>query len=110
MIATGSEPKDIPGLETDGERVLNSDHILELEEPPRSIVVVGAGAIGCEFASFFADIGTEVTLIEMMPTCVPMEDADAGKALGKALAARGVNVMTSAKRARGPDAELRRRR
>jgi dihydrolipoamide dehydrogenase len=97
VIATGSEPKDIPGLKADGDRVLNSDHLLQLEEAPKSVAVVGAGAVGCEFASFFADIGTEVTLIEMMPTCVPLDDADAGKALAKAFTARGVNVMTSAK-------------
>ena len=97
VIATGSEPKEIPGLETDGERILNSDHLLQLEAAPKSLVIVGAGAVGCEFASFFTDIGTEVTLIEMMPTCVPLEDADAGKVLAKSLAARGVNVMTSAK-------------
>jgi len=97
VIATGSQPKQIPGLETDGERILNSDHLLALEEAPKSIVIIGAGAVGCEFASFYADIGTEVTLIEMLPTCVPLEDADAGKIVGKALAERGVNVMTSAK-------------
>lgn len=97
VIATGSQPKQIPGLETDGERILNSDHLLALDEAPKSLVIVGAGAVGCEFASFFADIGTEVTLLEMLPTCVPLEDADAGKVLGKALAERGVNVMTSAK-------------
>lgn len=97
VIATGSQPKQIPGLETDGERILNSDHLLALEAPPKSIAIIGAGAVGSEFASFFTDIGTEVTLIEMLPTCVPLEDADAGKVLGKALAERGVNVMTSAK-------------
>ena len=97
VIATGSQPKQIPGLETDGERILNSDHLLALEAPPKSIAIIGAGAVGSEFASFFTDIGTQVTLIEMLPTCVPLEDADAGKVLGKALAERGVNVMTSAK-------------
>lgn len=97
VIATGSQPKDIPGLEADGKHVLNSDHLLELEELPKSIVIIGAGAIGCEFASFFADAGTEVTLIEMLPTVVPLEEADAGKALAKALASRGVNIMTSAR-------------
>jgi dihydrolipoamide dehydrogenase len=97
VIATGSQPKQIPGLETDGERILNSDHLLALEGAPKSIAIIGAGAVGCEFASFFADIGTEVTLIEMLATCVPLEDADAGKVVGKALAERGVNVMTSAK-------------
>lgn len=96
IMATGSQPKEISGLETDGKQVLNSDHLLELDELPQSIVIVGAGAIGCEFASFFADVGSEVTLIEMLPTVVPLEDADVGKALAKALAARGVNIMTSA--------------
>ena len=97
IIATGSQPKDVPGLEADGKQVLSSDHLLELEELPGSIVIVGAGAIGCEFASFFADAGSEVTLIEMLPTVVPLEEADVGKALAKALAARGVNIMTAAR-------------
>jgi dihydrolipoamide dehydrogenase len=97
VIATGSRPKDIPGMEVDGERILNSDHLLQLERIPQSILIVGAGAVGCEFASFYADVGAEVTLIEMMPGLVPLEDADMGRALGKSLAARGVNVMTSAR-------------
>ena len=97
VIATGSQPKDIPGMEVDGERILNSDHLLQLEDIPQSILIVGAGAVGCEFASFYADVGSEVTLIEMMPTVVPLEDAALGQALGKSLAARGVNVMTAAR-------------
>jgi dihydrolipoamide dehydrogenase len=97
VVATGSQPKEIPGLETEGQRILNSDHLLQLESPPKSIAIVGAGAIGCEFASFFADIGTQVTLIEMLATCVPLEDADAGKVVAKSFTERGVNVMTSAK-------------
>ncbi len=76
LIATGSRPMDIPGMEVDGERVVNSDHLLQLEQIPKSILVVGAGAVGCEFASFYADVGSEVTLIEMMPAIVPLEDAD----------------------------------
>lgn len=96
IIATGSKPKQIPGLEPDGTRILDSDHLLQIESPPRSIAVIGGGAIGSEFASFFADISTEVTLIEMMPTIVPLEDADLGKALARSLASRGANVMTSA--------------
>jgi dihydrolipoamide dehydrogenase len=97
VLATGSRPKDIPGMEVDGERILNSDHLLQLEEIPKSILIVGAGAVGCEFASFYAGVGSEVTLIEMVPAVVPLEDADVGRALGKSLAARGVNVMTSAR-------------
>jgi dihydrolipoamide dehydrogenase len=97
IIATGSECGDIPGLEVDGERIISSDHLLELEELPASIAIVGAGAVGCEFASFFADIGVPTTLIEMLPSVVPMEDVDAGRVLGKSFASRGVEVMTSTK-------------
>ena len=97
VIATGSQPKEIPGLETDGDRILNSDHLLTLEQAPKSIAIIGGGAIGCEFASFFADIGTQVTLIEMLATLVPLEDSDAGKVVAKAFTERGVTVMTSAK-------------
>jgi dihydrolipoamide dehydrogenase len=97
VIATGSEPRDIPGLEVDGERILSSDHLLELEELPASIAIIGAGAVGCEFASFFADAGIPTTLIEMLPSVVPLEDADAGRVLAKSFASRGVEVLTSAK-------------
>ena len=97
VIASGSRPQDIPGLEADGDRILNSDHVLALDELPKSILIIGAGAVGCEFASFFVDAGTEVTLVEMMPTLVPLEDPDIGKALAKSLAARGVNIMTAAR-------------
>lgn len=95
VIATGSQPKQIPGLETDGAHIHDSDSLLQLESPPASIVIVGAGAIGCEFASFFTDIGSEVTLVEMMPTIVPLEEPDIGKALAKALEARGATVLTA---------------
>lgn len=97
LIATGSEPKGLPGLEVDGDKIVTSDHVLALDQLPRSIAIIGAGAVGCEFASFFADIGVETTLVEMMPTCVPLEDADAGKVLQKGLGTRGANVMTNAK-------------
>jgi len=97
IVATGSRPKGLSGIEPDGNGVVTSDELLEREEAPKSIAIIGGGAIGCEFASFFADIGSEVTLIEALPALVPLEDRDAGKALAKAFAARGVNVMTSAK-------------
>ncbi len=96
VVATGSRPKGLPGLEPDGDRILTSDEMLELEEAPKSIAIIGGGAIGCEFASFFTDIGTKVTLIEALPALVPLEDSDAGKAVAKAFAARGVDVMTAA--------------
>lgn len=97
VIATGSQPRQIPGLEVDGERIHDSDSLLQLEELPKSIVIIGAGAVGSEFASFFTDIGAEVTLVEMMETIVPLEEPDIGKALAKALEARGATVLTSAK-------------
>ena len=93
----GSVPKDLPHIKADGKRIINSDHILRLTEVPKSMLVIGAGAVGCEFASFLIDVGVDVTLIEMLPTVVPLEDADCGKALAKALSARGVNVLTSAR-------------
>jgi dihydrolipoamide dehydrogenase len=96
VLATGSAPKDVHGLEADGVSILTSDHLLQLDEQPKSLIIVGAGAIGCEFASYFVDTGTKVTLIETMETCVPLEDRDAGKLLAKSLVARGANVMTSA--------------
>src|SRR2546428_1637289 len=95
IIATGSQPKDIPGMEVDGERILNSDHLLQLERIPKSILIVGAGAVGCEFASFYTDVGVEVTLIEIMPTIVSLEDPAVCQTLADSLAARGFIFMIS---------------
>jgi dihydrolipoamide dehydrogenase len=83
ILATGSAPKPIPGLETDGVRVLNSDHILDLTEVPAHLVILGAGAIGVEFASVFSRLGSKVTLVEFMDTILPLEDADIGTELAK---------------------------
>ena len=83
ILATGSAPKDIPGLETDGQRVLNSDHILELTDLPDHLVILGAGAIGVEFASVFCRLGSKVTLVEFMDTILPLEDEDIGLELAK---------------------------
>jgi len=85
IVATGSGPKDIPGLETDGLRVLNSDHILDLAELPAHLVILGAGAIGVEFASVFSRLGSKVTLVEFMDTILPLEDEDIGLELAKIL-------------------------
>jgi dihydrolipoamide dehydrogenase len=97
VLATGSRPKELPGLPVDGSAILNSDQILELETPPNSIVIVGGGSIGAEFASFYLDVGSDVTVVEMMPTLLPLEDEDLGKALARSLAARGANILTSAR-------------
>ena len=85
ILATGSAPKPIPGLETDGIRVLNSDHILDIKELPAHLVILGAGAIGVEFASVFSRLGSKVTLVEFMDTILPLEDEDIGLELAKIL-------------------------
>lgn len=83
ILATGSAPKPIPGLETDGLRVVNSDHILDLTELPNHLVILGGGAIGVEFASVFSRLGSKVTLVEFMDTLLPLEDGDIGTELAK---------------------------
>ena len=88
ILATGSVVKELPGLETDGVRVLNSDHVLDLKEVPQHLVILGAGAIGVEFASVFARLGSQVTLVEFMDRILPIEDAAIGEELSKLLAKR----------------------
>ncbi len=97
MIATGSVPRDIPIAPADGERILNSDHILELRKVPGSLAVLGAGAVGTEFASIYASFGSKVTLIEMLPRVLPIEDEEVSAELQKALRKRGIEVMTGTK-------------
>ena len=95
IIATGSRPKPLPGLVPDGERILTSDEALRLDHVPTSIAVVGAGAVGVEFASLFNDLGSQVTLIEFLPSVVPLEDEEIGKELARRLSRRGVKVLTA---------------
>ncbi|HYO16015.1 MAG TPA: dihydrolipoyl dehydrogenase [Thermoanaerobaculia bacterium] len=97
MIATGSVPRDIPIAPADGERILNSDHVLELRRVPASLAVLGAGAVGTEFASIYASFGAKVTLIEMLPRVLPIEDEEVSAELQKALRKRGLDVMTGTK-------------
>ncbi len=99
MIATGSRTKGIPqiGLELDGGTVISSDEALFLEQTPRSIAIVGAGAVGCEFADIFNAFGSQVTLIEALPRILPIEDAEASDALAKAYRKRGITMHPGAK-------------
>ena len=87
LIATGSKPKSLPGMAPDGKQILTSDEILQLKEVPKSLIVIGAGAVGMEFASVFARFGSSVTVIEMLPRILPLEDeeisAEAHKVLAK---------------------------
>lgn len=86
VLATGSVPRDLPGLEADGKRVLNSDHLLDMAELPSHLVILGGGAIGVEFASVFARLGSKVTLVELMDQLLPIEDEAIGAELEKILA------------------------
>jgi dihydrolipoamide dehydrogenase len=95
IVATGSVPRDIAIAPADGERILNSDHILELAKVPGSLAVLGAGAVGTEFASIYASFGAKVTLIEMLPRCLPIEDEEVSAELQRALRKRGLDVLTS---------------
>jgi dihydrolipoamide dehydrogenase len=97
ILATGSVPSTLPSITIDHQRILNSDSILVLPQVPRSLVVLGAGAVGTEFASLFAHLGAQVTLIEFMPNVLPIEDVDISKELEKQLRRRKLEVLTSTK-------------
>jgi dihydrolipoyl dehydrogenase len=99
VIATGSRVKGIPqiGLEIDKGSVISSDEALFLEKPPATLAIVGAGAVGCEFADIFNAFGTKVTLIEVLPRILPLEDAEASDALSKSYKKRGISVFAGAK-------------
>jgi len=90
VIATGSSARELPGLPFDGERVISSDHALELQEVPKSVIIVGAGAIGCEWASLFSDLGGEVQLVEALPRLLPLEDKEMSDQLQRIFTRRGV--------------------
>ena len=94
IIATGSRPKQLPGVAADGEVVLTSDEALKLNRAPASAIVLGAGAVGVEFASLYRSSGAEVTLVEMLPNLVPLEDADVGVELRRQFEARGITCLT----------------
>ena len=90
VLATGSEPKSLPGLEIDGDRVINSDHALQLDRVPGSVVILGGGVIGVEFASVWRSFGAEVTIVEMLPQLLPLEDETSAKLLQRAFRRRGI--------------------
>ncbi|MBA2769207.1 MAG: dihydrolipoyl dehydrogenase [Sporichthyaceae bacterium] len=97
VLATGSTPKSLPGLEIDGQRVLSSDHALRLDSVPASVVVLGGGVIGCEFASVWKSFGAEVTIVEALPHLVPLEDEQASKMLERAFRKRKINFEVGAR-------------
>ncbi len=94
IIATGARPRELPNLKIDGTMIIDSEKAMQLEKKPKKMVIIGAGAIGVEFAYFYNSIGTEVTLVELQKTLVPVEDADIGKELGKIYKKKGMNILT----------------
>jgi len=94
ILSTGSSPRALPGLPFDGERVLSSDHVLDRTTIPASAIIIGGGAIGCEFASFLADVGSRVTILEAMPGILPGVDAEAAAIVGRLFKRRKVAVHT----------------
>lgn len=99
IIATGAKPREIPqiGAIFDGERIMSSWQALSMKSIPKSLLIVGAGAIGVEFASMFCTFGSKVTLVESLPRIVPNEDEEISAELDKALSKRGITIMTGAK-------------
>ena len=94
IIATGSAPRLLPGVEVLSPRVVTSDQLLDFDHVPKSMVVLGAGAVGVEFASVFKRFGSEVTIIELLPRLVPIEDEETSAELQKSFRRRKINVMT----------------
>ena len=97
VIATGSEAKLLPGMELDGQCILTNKEILDLDSVPKSLLVVGAGAVGIEFASIFSRFGTDVTVVEMLPCILPLEDNEVSEELRKILTRRRIKIMTNAR-------------
>jgi dihydrolipoamide dehydrogenase len=94
VLASGSYPKSLPGLDIDGERVISSDHAVRLDRVPASVIVLGGGVIGCEFASVWRSFGADVTIVEALPRLVPAEDEASSKALERAFRKRRIDFRT----------------
>ena len=97
IIATGSVVKPFPGFEVDGKQVVNSDQILELQSVPKSMIVMGSGAVGVEFASVYARFGCETTVVEFMPRIVPVEDEEISKELARSFKKQKIKIETGIK-------------
>jgi dihydrolipoamide dehydrogenase len=97
VLATGSESKSLPGLSIDGQKVITSDHALRLDRVPGSVVILGGGVIGVEFASVWRSFGAEVTIVEMLPHLLPLEEESSSKLLERALRKRGISYQLGAR-------------
>jgi dihydrolipoamide dehydrogenase len=97
IIATGGRPRSIPGIEIDGKTVLSSKEAMSIEKQPESLIIMGAGAIGVEFAYFYNSIGTKVILVEMLDSILPIEDKEISDILSKNFKKAGINILTETK-------------
>jgi dihydrolipoamide dehydrogenase len=97
IVATGSSPRSVPGIEIDRKRIITSDEAIHLKEVPKSMIVLGSGAVGVEFASIYRRFGSEVTVIELLPRLVPVEDAAVSTELEKSFKKQGIKSLTGTK-------------
>ncbi len=97
VVSTGARPRSIPGVEIDRKTVITSTEAMSLKEQPKSMVVIGGGAIGVEFAYFYNALGTKVTIVEMLPSLLPIEDKEITKTLESSLKKQGITILTQAK-------------
>lgn len=95
ILATGSLPRNVPAFPFDGERIHSSSTILDLKKLPKSLVIIGGGVIGCEFASLYRELGVKVTILEAMASIIPMEGRDVSRALSEAFLKRGIEIHTN---------------
>src|SRR5690606_14893745 len=96
ILATGGRARQLPNLPIDGKHIIGYREAMALPQQPKSMIVVGSGAIGVEFAYFYHSIGTKVTIVEFMPRIVPVEDEDISKELEKIYKKKGIEIMTQA--------------
>jgi dihydrolipoamide dehydrogenase len=97
IVATGSQPRSVPGVEIDRKRIITSDEAIGFKDVPTSIVILGSGAVGVEFASIFRRFGSEVTIVELLPRLVPVEDEAVSAELEKSFKRQGIKVLTGTK-------------
>jgi dihydrolipoamide dehydrogenase len=97
IVATGSQPRSVPGIEIDRKRIITSDEAINMKTIPKSIVIMGSGAVGVEFASIFRRFGSEVTVVELLPRLVPVEDEAVSTELERSFKKQGIKVMTGTK-------------
>ncbi|MFI8379934.1 dihydrolipoyl dehydrogenase [Leeuwenhoekiella sp. NPDC079379] len=95
IIATGARSRELPSLPQDGKKVIGYREAMTLKDQPKSMIIVGSGAIGCEFGSFYNSMGTEVTIVEFMPNIVPVEDEEVSKQFERSLKKTGIKIMTN---------------